>query len=150
MWCSRRRRDALRSLTPLREARARNTKKRTHHTAADDGDAKPPETVAGAGAGATAAACLRFAARDVRTANALYAAYGNNDGEWQPCVGRLAFTIFTHREESNDGFFNSPSFLRTEKGDDFGFGCDRRYSREIEVSFLQKLTALSLSTFIFF
>jgi len=70
---------ALRSLTPLRPARARNTKKRTHHTAADDGDAKPPETVAGAGAGATAAACLRFAARDVRTANALYAAYGNND-----------------------------------------------------------------------
>jgi len=157
VWCSRRRRrDALRSLTPLRQARARNTKKRTQHTAAVDGDAKPPETVAGAGAGATAAAaCLRFAARDVRTANALYAAYGNNDDEWQPCVGGLAFTIFKHREESDDGFlfFDSLSFLRTERGDDFAFACYRRYSWEIEVSVSSEangVIVINLNIFNFF
>jgi len=42
-------------LPPSDRDRARNTKKRSHHAAADDGDAKSLETMVGAGATAAAA-----------------------------------------------------------------------------------------------
>lgn len=133
---------------------SQKNEKRTHHTAAADGDAKPARDGGEAGAGVTAAACLRIAARDVRTANALYAAYGNNDDGAAAAYGEGTFTIFTHREESDDefSFFDSLSFLRTERNDDFGFGCYRRYPREAEVSVSSEANgaALSLSDFIFF
>lgn len=130
MWCScRRRRYALRSLTPLRPSTARNTKKRTHHhTAAADDDAKPLETATGAGAGAgatAAAACLRFAARDVCTANALYVAYGNNGDGVAVWRRRLLF-LRTEKKAAAAAatgflFFEYLCLLRTERGKDFEF-----------------------------
>jgi len=75
VWCSRRRR-RVRAPLAVPSGKLEQEIRKREHTDDDGGGgaAKPPETVAGATA---ADACLRFADRDVRTANALYAAYSN-------------------------------------------------------------------------